>query len=60
MPAGVMSKTSRTIFSSLESPILPVPNVSTKMETGSVTPIAYATWIWQRSASPAFTMFFAT
>ena len=24
------------------------------------TPIAYATWIWQRSASPAATTFFAT
>ena len=28
--------------------------------TGRATPIAYATWIWQRSASPAATTFFAT
>src|SRR5207247_9562474 len=33
--------------------------VSIKMDTGSVTPIAYANWISHLSARPAATMFFA-
>ena len=37
-----------------------VPNVSTIIDTGCAVPIAYATWSWQRSASPAATTFFAT
>ena len=37
-----------------------VPNVCTAIETGCATPIAYATCISQRSASPAATTFFAT
>ena len=37
-----------------------MPNVSTSTESGCATPIAYATWIWQRSARPAATTFFAT
>ena len=36
-----------------------VPKVLTQKLTGLSTPIAYATCIWQRSASPAATMFFA-
>ena len=39
---------------------LPVPNVSTMTETGSATPIAYATCTMHRSARPAATTFFAT
>ena len=30
-----------------------MPNVSTRIENGCATPIAYATWIWQRAARPA-------
>jgi hypothetical protein len=37
----------------------PVPNVSTLTDTGSATPIAYASWISQRRASPAATTFLA-
>ena len=37
-----------------------MPKVSTITETGWATPIAYATWTSQRSASPAATTFFAT
>ncbi len=37
-----------------------VPKVSTITETGCATPIAYATWTSQRSASPAATTFLAT
>ncbi len=56
---GVNLKFARTMSESLNSSILPVPCVSTWTETGSATPIAYASWISQRSAMPAATMFFA-
>ena len=45
MPRGVSGKTSRIAFASLSSGTVPVPIVSTRTETGSATPIAYATWI---------------
>ena len=32
-----------------------MPNVSTMIETGCATPIAYATWASHRFASPAAT-----
>ncbi|VEB40938.1 Uncharacterised protein [Chromobacterium violaceum] len=60
MPFGRRSKcffTSSTIFS---FGILLVPKVSTAIEVGSATPIAYDTWIWHWRARPAATMFFAT
>ena len=37
-----------------------VPKLSTMIDTGSFTPIAYASCTSQRAASPADTMFFAT
>ena len=37
-----------------------VPKVSTRTETGSATPMAYATCTSQRRARPAATMFLAT
>ena len=37
-----------------------VPNVSTMIDTGCATPIAYATCTSQRLASPAATTFLAT
>ena len=46
-----------TIFSSSS---FPVPNVSTMIDVGLATPIAYESWISHLSASPAATIFFAT
>lgn len=46
-----------TIFSSLN---LPVPNVSTHIDVGCATPIAYESWISHLSAIPAATKFLAT
>ena len=40
MPAGVKSKWRRTIFSITAFGTLPVPYVSTMIDTGSATPIA--------------------
>ena len=57
--AGLKSKffsTNRAISSSAN---LPVPNVSTKMDTGFATPIAYASCISHLSARPAATTFLA-
>ena len=40
MPLGVKLKISRTMAESFTSSIVPVPNESTMMETGSTTPMA--------------------
>ena len=53
--AGRMSNTSRTIASSFSGAISDVPNVSTMIDTGCATPIAYATCASHRFASPAAT-----
>ena len=58
--AGRMSKCSRDEAASFSGSISEVPNVSTIIETGWATPIAYATWTSQRLAIPAATMFLAT
>ena len=58
--AGLKSKLERTNSEISSSEILPVPNVSTKIETGSATPIAYANSISHLSANPDATMFLAT
>ena len=60
MPYGRRSKCARTSASSRSWFTLPVPKVSTVIEVGSATPMAYDTWISQRSARPAATMFLAT
>ena len=60
MPLGVSEKCSRMSATMRLSGSLPVPNVSTCTDTGSATPMAYASWISARSASPAATMFLAT
>ena len=60
MPAGVKSKWRRISSSRRPFGTLPVPKVSTMIETGSATPIAYATCTCARSASPEATMFLAT
>jgi hypothetical protein len=49
-----------TISEISSSDIFPVPNVSTKIETGSALPIAYASSISHLSAIPAATIFLAT
>ena len=59
IPRGVKSNDSSTIFVSFSGETLPVPNVSTNTERGLATPMAYESWISQRSASPAATTFFA-
>ena len=38
----------------------PQVQVDTVIDVGSATPMAYETWISQRSARPAATIFFAT
>ena len=58
--AGRRSKCSRTRSSIRVTGTCSVLKHSTRIENGRATPIAYATWIWQRSASPAATTFFAT
>ena len=58
--AGRRSKFLRTSSEISSSEILPVPKVSTKIETGSATPIAYANSISHFSARPAATIFLAT
>ena len=58
--AGLKSKCSATSEDMASSEILPVPKVSTRIDTGFATPIAYASCISHLSASPAATMFFAT
>ena len=57
--AGLRSKCSRTSRAICSSAMAPVPNVSTATETGSATPMAYATCTSQVRASSAATMFFA-
>ena len=47
-------------FCIFSSSIFPVPNVSTRIETGLATPIAYASSTSHFSARPAATIFFAT
>ena len=58
--AGRRSKCSRMSCSIVSCGTAFVPKQSTRTLSGCATPIAYATWIWQRSASPAATTFFAT
>ena len=59
--AGRRSNTSRTAGSMLASDRLSsVPNVSTRIDTGWATPMAYATWTSQRLAAPAATTCLAT
>jgi len=61
MAAGLKSKyfLTRAVISSSLIPFA-VPEVSTMIDTGSATPMAYATWTWHWSARPAATIFFAT
>ncbi len=59
MAAGLKSKFSATAFSILSVSILFVPKVSTIIETGLATPIAYASSTSHLSANPAATIFFA-
>src|SRR2546430_8317409 len=59
IPAGVKSKWRRIIASSARFGIFAEPKVSTMIETGSATPIAYATRTCARCANPAATTFFA-
>ena len=58
--AGLKSKFLETSSEISSSEIFPVPNVSTIIDTGSATPIAYANSISHFSAKPAATIFFAT
>ena len=60
MPAGLKSKFSRMISTNFSLLNFPVPNVSTIIDVGCATPIAYDNWISHLSARPAATMFFAT
>ncbi|MNH46070.1 hypothetical protein D3C79_1087110 [compost metagenome] len=60
MAYGRRSKHSRTSWMILSSETLPVPKVLIEMDVGWATPMAYDTWISQRSARPAATMFLAT
>src|SRR5438132_1512432 len=53
IPFGVSLNVARTSSVILVSSITPVPNVFTSTETGSATPIAYASCTSQRVASPA-------
>ena len=58
-----LGRRSNTLLTAAEislSGFTPVPNVSTKTDTGCATPIAYASSTSQRFAMPAATMFFAT
>ena len=56
---GRQSKLARTISARRSSEIFPVPKVCTSSDTGSATPIAYATCTSQRRARPAATTFLA-
>ncbi len=57
--AGPKIHTSSIRLASLASSVTPVPKLSTYTETGCAMPMAYATSISQRSASPAATTFLA-
>ena len=49
-----------TACASFSSLTTQVPKVSTMIETGLATPIAYEIWIWHFRANPPATIFFAT
>jgi len=57
---GLKSNISRTAASILDLSTFSVPKVSTIIETGCATPIAYATSISILSATPEATRFLAT
>jgi len=59
MPRGVSLKCARTSAVICCSGIRPVPSVCTITDTGSATPMAYASCTSARSAMPAATTFFA-
>src|ERR671935_2251426 len=56
--AGRKSKTCFTAPRIASGSACSVPNVSRFIDVGCAVPIAYATWSWTRSASPAATTFF--
>ena len=60
IPAGLKSKFALTASTNSASVTLPVPKVSIAIDTGSATPIAYASWTSHCSANSAATIFFAT
>ena len=57
---GLKSKCLFTSSTSFSSETFPVPNVSTNIDRGLATPIAYDNSISHLSASPAATIFLAT
>ena len=59
MSSGDSGKIFLTASSKARSSTCDVPKVSTKIDTGSATPIAYASWTCARSARSAATMFLA-
>ena len=58
--AGLRSKTFSIISAIFSSLITPVPKLSTEIDTGFATPIAYANSTSICFATPAATKFFAT
>ena len=60
MAPGLKSKFSLTISTNLSFDNFPVPKVSTNIDKGLATPIAYESSISHLSARPAATIFFAT